>query len=668
MIYILDHIGNNIRGQEMAAVHTTTVNQISIDDNGDHIASCSDDGRVVISGLYTRDNDQNLNFDRPVKAIAIDPSFYKHGSGKQFITGDDKLILNEKGFLNRHKTIILHQGEGPVREIKWRGSFIAWANDNGVKIYDMTSRSRITFIAKGHSERADLYHCSLYWKDDRTLLLAWADTVKICIVKDRTTQDARGLPSRYVEIVAMFTTDFYVCGIAPLENIIVVVSCEKDGQNMEGGRLVSKRPHLQILEPHMDTYEELSNDAISIRGFEEYSCNHYQLECITEENLFYIVSPKDIIVAKQRNQDDHIAWLLDHEMYEEAMVAAKQNEHELKKHTYQDIGRQYLDSLMDEGDYEEAARLCVKILGKSKEKWEEEVLKFHKINQLKAVAQYIPTQDPVLSPAIYEMILNEFIQCDCEKFLKTLKEWPPTLYKIENIITATSEKLDRDRDNKILLQALGELYGYERSFDKALAIFIRLKHKDVFTLIHKHNLFNSISDKIVQLMEFDKEQAVSMLINNMDKISIDKVVQQLEKKPSFLHIYLDKIFQKDPQLSHKYHGKQVSLYAQFDRPKLLPFLRSSNYYPLQEAMEVCEIRQLIPEQVFLLGRMGNVKQALHLITDQLGDVDRFVKGLLQNIGTHVDPIILINRIKLGMEIPDLRDALVKILQDYHLQI
>lgn len=28
--------------------HTTTVNQISIDENGDYLASCSDDGRVMI--------------------------------------------------------------------------------------------------------------------------------------------------------------------------------------------------------------------------------------------------------------------------------------------------------------------------------------------------------------------------------------------------------------------------------------------------------------------------------------------------------------------------------------------------------------------------------------------------------------------------------------------
>lgn len=46
----------------------------------------------------------------------------------------------------------------------------------------------------------------------------------------------------------------------------------------------------------------------------------------------------------------------------------------------------------------------------------------------------------------------------------------------------------------------------------------------------------------------------------------------------------------------------------------------------------------------------------------------FITGLLNNIGTHVDPILLIYRIKEGMEIPNLRDSLVKILHDYNLQV
>jgi len=46
----------------------------------------------------------------------------------------------------------------------------------------------------------------------------------------------------------------------------------------------------------------------------------------------------------------------------------------------------------------------------------------------------------------------------------------------------------------------------------------------------------------------------------------------------------------------------------------------------------------------------------------------FITGLLNNIGTHVDPIILIQKIGEGLEIPGLRNSLVQILHDYYLQV
>ena len=52
--------------------------------------------QVLINGLYTADNNQSINFDRPVKAVAIDPKFSKHGSGKSFVTGDDKVRERER--------------------------------------------------------------------------------------------------------------------------------------------------------------------------------------------------------------------------------------------------------------------------------------------------------------------------------------------------------------------------------------------------------------------------------------------------------------------------------------------------------------------------------------------------------------------------------------------
>lgn len=46
----------------------------------------------------------------------------------------------------------------------------------------------------------------------------------------------------------------------------------------------------------------------------------------------------------------------------------------------------------------------------------------------------------------------------------------------------------------------------------------------------------------------------------------------------------------------------------------------------------------------------------------------FIRGLLENVGAEINPIRLIRRIKNGLEIPGLRPALIKILQDFNLQI
>ena len=48
----------------------------------------------------------------------------------------------------------------------------------------------------------------------------------------------------------------------------------------------------------------------------------------------------------------------------------------------------------------------------------------------------------------------------------------------------------------------------------------RLGHSNVFDLIHQHDLFASVSDRIVMLMEFDSSAAVKMLLDNTDKIPV----------------------------------------------------------------------------------------------------------------------------------------------------
>jgi hypothetical protein len=100
------------------------------------------------------------------------------------------------------------------------------------------------------------------------------------------------------------------------------------------------------------------------------------------------------------------------------------------------------------------------------------------------------------------------------------------------------------------------------------------------------------------------------------------VVKQLEVKPHYLYMYLDSLFDKDPQFCLPYSDRIVELYAEYDHDRLMPFLRASNFYDLEKALKICRERDYVTEMVFLLGRMGNNKQALMLIIERLGDVQR----------------------------------------------
>ncbi|KAI9283703.1 hypothetical protein BC943DRAFT_280643 [Umbelopsis sp. AD052] len=717
-VHILDFDGNLIKSWQN---HSATVNDISIDNAEDYVATASDDGKIYVCALYTPEV-QSFNYRRPVKSVAIDPEF-KNKSTHQFVSGGmaEQLIMNEKGWLG-HKDTVLHANEGPIYSIKWRGNLIAWANDTGVKMYDTTSNLRITYIDRpAGSPRGDLYRCRMCWKDDTTLLIGWADMVKIAKVRRSKRDQVQGQPNHYVEIICMFRTDNIICGIAPfVDNIVILYYTNEEASSDEEDESDQRpspasQPEIHILDW---SGEEISNDVLAVNGYSHYQPNDYGLEFYTNEDMFYILSPKDIVAAYPRDLDDHLQWLLDHRKYEEALHAAQEamaNGTPSEVFLIKDIGQQYLLWLMEHQRYEEAAVACEKILEKDQNTWEQWIFRFAEMGQLKAMASHIPIQAPQLSSTVYEMVLAWLLQHDHKSLLDTLHEWPPILYNVSSVIMAVEDSAEKDKDNVILLECLADLYTYNGKPDKAIEYNLRLRRPNAFDLIREYNMYEAVRDKAVLLMEFDQylldEQAktvqegsprkqandmpaVQLLIENTQAIPPKRVVQQLKPRPKFLHTYLDALFRRDPHLGYEFHDIQVELYADFDPAKLLDFLRASNYYSLEKAYKICEKRQLIPEMVFILSRMGNNKKALMLIIEKLRDVQRaidfakeqndddlwedllkysmdkplFIKGLLENVGTDIEPLRLIKRIPNKMEIPDLKQALLKILQDYHLQM
>lgn len=97
--------------------------------------------------------------------------------------------------------------------------------------------------------------------------------------------------------------------------------------------------------------------------------------------------------------------------------------------------------------------------------------------------------------------------------------------------------------------------------------------------------------------------------------------------------------------------------------------------------------------MYLYSKTGQMKRALYLIIDRLGDVSqaiafakeqgdpdlwedlldysmdkpRFIRGLLEEVGTAIDPITLVRRIPEGLEVAGLREGLKHIMKEHEIQ-
>ncbi|XP_030754784.1 vacuolar protein sorting-associated protein 41 homolog [Sitophilus oryzae] len=693
IIYILDHQGNSIKGKELKA-HSVSVNQIAIDQNGEYIGTCSDDGRVYVYGLFSRESNYNLNVGRLVKTVALDPYFSKNPTNKRFITGDDRLTLYERTFFGGPKPTILCESEGLVRSLCWGENFLAWSSNIGVRVYDMNARCSLGLIKWEEHPGISIekFRCNLRWADSRTLLIGWVDTVRVCVIRKRSNIELanRALPEYLVDPVSTFQTEFYISGIAPLDHQLVLLGIPKElDENNK-----SLRPQLYIVEYKDNDYTDNCTDSLSLRGYEEYSVNDYHLDVLIEENVFFIVAPKDVVIASPYDLDDRIQWFIQHNKFDEAMEIIMHNDgRNIHRHTIQSVGTDYLDHLLSRGMYDTAGQLGLKIFGRNPSLWEDQIYKFASVHQLRSVSPYIPkTLDSKLNPHIYEMILYEYLKLDGEGFLQLLKEWHHNLYNVCAVINAVLEHLlNCDSNKTVYLEALAILYSYEKKYDKSLSMYLKLKHKDVFTLIQKHKLFGVIQDMLIELMDLDDKKTIALLLEK-DSIPVEKIVEKLKENKLHLYKYLDEYDKKNPQ--GKYHEELVRLYAIFDRQKLLPFLKKSDHYLIDDVLDICKKEKYYPEMVYLLDRRGNLKEALDLIMNQLKDMQyaisfcrehddqdlwndlinycinkpEYITFLLQSIGSYIDPTALILKIKKDMVIPGLKNSLIKMLNQHNLQV
>ncbi|CAA0813525.1 Vacuolar protein sorting-associated protein 41 homolog [Striga hermonthica] len=710
-VHILDFLGNQVK--EFIA-HTAAVNDLCFDIEGEYIGSCSDDGSVVICSLFT-DERMKFEYHRPMKAIALDPDYVRKSS-RRFVTGGlaGHLYYNVKKWIG-YRDQVLHSGEGPIHSVKWRTSLIAWVNDAGVKVYDAANDQRVTFIERPRgSPRPELLLPHLVWQDDTMLVIGWGTSVKIVSIRGNQNKTVNGTYKQIqmssmnkVDIVASFQSSYFISGIAPFGDSLVVLAyipVEEDGEKDFRSTIPSRQGNAQRPEVRVVTWnnDELATDALPIHGFEHYKAKDYSLAhapfsgssyaggqwAAGDEPLYYIVSPKDVVIAKPRDTEDHISWLLQHGRHEKALAAVEAGQG--RSELLDEVGSRYLDHLIVERKYAEAASLCPKLLQGSASAWERWVFHFAHLRQLPVLVPYIPTENPRLRDTAYEVALVALATNTSfhEDLVKIVKTWPPALYSTLPVISAIEPQLNTLSSSEALKEALAELYVIDGQYEKAFSLYADLKKSDIFDFIDKHNLHDAIREKVAQLMLIDCKRAIPLFIQHRDLISPSDVVSQLlaAKKCDyryFLHLYLHALFESNPHAGRDYHDMQVELYADYDPKMLLPFLRSSQHYTLEKAHEICVKRDLLRELVFILGRMGNSRQALAVIINKLGDIEEAIEFvsmqhddelweelikqclnkpemvgvLLEHTVGNLDPLYIVNMVPNGLEIPRLRDRL-----------
>ena len=85
------------------------------------------------------------------------------------------------------------------------------------------------------------------------------------------------------------------------------------------------KPAVRIILPNVSDYEEIAFDTLTMRDHGQFKSKDYQLAANQEQSQFFIVSPKDIIVATEPDDEDHLNWLLENEQYSEELDLKFQN-------------------------------------------------------------------------------------------------------------------------------------------------------------------------------------------------------------------------------------------------------------------------------------------------------------------------------------------------------
>ena len=363
-VHLLDLAGNEVcRWQQ----HSGAVSDLSFDKRGEYIASTSEDGTCVVQSLLSDERESHWH-DRPLRAVALDPTYAKRRSRRVCCGGlGAQLVISSKGWLGQ-RDHTLHAGEGAITACRWAGDAIAWCNDRGMKVYDVEAQHRVTFVPRPATAARASDPTLSFHANGEVLMLAWGPVVKVLRLRDPAAAasasaaapaTANGITPpaqhaqpklRYAEVTASLDLEAscHVASVAPLGDWLLCLC--RPWRDPSVSPLASDavddlshgQPEVRIFD--MRGNETCAPDGLPLRGFdagfppasvagpgvlqlgwwhpdmpagatnatsgEGHNFALWWGSASGEEPLYYILSCSDVVLARPRAADDHAQWLL----------------------------------------------------------------------------------------------------------------------------------------------------------------------------------------------------------------------------------------------------------------------------------------------------------------------------------------------------------------------
>ena len=306
---------------------------------------------------------------------------------------------------------------------------------------------------------------------------------------------------------------------------------------------------------------------------------------LTRSMKIFVQSPYDCVLATKPTLADHLAWLVEHEQYEEAYLildahpetaaalpmkgsgedssistptkapdslvdffddssqSSPSGGRQLSSHSEREkrrIGQKWVQDLVKKGQWSRAGQVCGKVL-RTPSNWEHWVWVFAEADHHDEICAYIPTEQlrPPMSSTIYEVMLGNYISRDRPKLAELLDKWPTDLYNVKSIISALESKLRfgdvredtvengvTGRDWRLLMNGLAKLYLSDGRARDALHCYIKSQDADMaMDLIKNQHLIDAVADDIpgLMLLRIPKEKLKYAPLSELEELSAEPV-------------------------------------------------------------------------------------------------------------------------------------------------